>query len=321
MIASARRARLSSYRLGDLKKLITARLSRLHTPSRPRLHTPTLHTPSLLRAASTMSRSTVDLGHMTIKLLPALSDNYMYLLIDKSTKQAATVDPVKPEHIVSAVESEGLHLSTVLTTHHHLDHAEGNEKLVSMVTGLTVCGNDDRIGALNKTVKHNDQFKVGSLTVTCLETPCHTKGHICYYVTSEDLSDKVVFTGDTLFVGGCGRFFEGTPEQMHHALCQVLSSLPPDTGVYCGHEYTVSNLLYAQHVEPDNKALSEKLQWAKDKRERDTPTIPSTIGQELSFNPFMRVSEASVQNHCKTTDPISTMKFLREEKNGFKPKM
>lgn len=258
---------------------------------------------------------------MTVHVLPALKDNYMYLLEDKASREAAIVDPVDPKKVVSAVKSSGVNLTTVLTTHHHWDHAGGNEQLVSLVPGLKVCGNDGRIGALNHTVKHNQELQVGGLTVRCLETPCHTSGHICYYVTSQDQASKVVFTGDTLFVGGCGKFFEGTAQQMYHALCEVLSSLPPDTRMFCGHEYTVSNLKYAQHVEPDNKAIADKIEWSKARRAQDIPTVPSSIQQEMTFNPFMRVKEESVKVHSQKSDPVEVMDFLREEKNNFKPKM
>lgn len=275
----------------------------------------------LAMSATHTSRSTETLDHVTIKVLPALGDNYMYLLVDKESREAAIVDPVNPAEVISAVKSEGANLTTVLTTHHHWDHAGGNEELVSMVTGLTVCGNDDRIGALNKKVKHGDQFKLGQLTVNALETPCHTTGHICYYVHSDDLKTKTVFTGDTLFVGGCGKFFEGTPQQMYHALIEVLGSLPPETQVYCGHEYTVSNLRFAQQVEPSNGAIEAKMDWSKARREQNLPTVPSTIGQEPAFNPFMRVDVASVQEHAKTSDGVATMKSLRAEKDSFKPKI
>lgn len=258
---------------------------------------------------------------MYVKIIPALQDNYMYLLVSEETKEAAIVDPVEPKKVFSVVKSEGVTLTTVLTTHHHWDHAGGNVELTSLIPGLTVCGNDDRIGALNRLVKSNDKIKVGDLSITAFETPCHTTGHICYYVESEDKSSKVVFTGDTLFVGGCGRFFEGTAEQMYHALCEVLATLPPETQVYCGHEYTLKNLAYAIHVEPGSQPIIEKTAWSQAKRDNNEPTIPSTIAEELTYNPFMRVSKPSVQAHAKTSDPISTMAFLREEKNSFKPKI
>uniref|UniRef100_A0A2C9K5P8 hydroxyacylglutathione hydrolase n=2 Tax=Biomphalaria glabrata TaxID=6526 RepID=A0A2C9K5P8_BIOGL len=226
---------------------------------------------------------------MKVKILPALEDNYMYLIIDEATKQCAVVDPVEPDKVEAALSDEGVNLTTVLTTHHHWDHAGGNEQLIKSLGSKEVVGGDTRIGALTRKVTHGDELKIGNLNVKCLFTPCHTAGHICYYVTNPNDSESAVFTGDTLFVAGCGKFFEGTPDQMYKALVEILGTLPPETKVYCGHEYTVNNLKFAESVEPNNKQLISKLELAKTLRQSGTPTIPSTIKEELSFNPFMRV--------------------------------
>ncbi|CAH2307414.1 hydroxyacylglutathione hydrolase, mitochondrial isoform X1 [Pelobates cultripes] len=267
-----------------------------------------------LRKSKVFSQS-----NMKIELLPALSDNYMYLLIDEESKEAAIVDPVQPQKVVEAVRKHGVKLTTVLTTHHHWDHAGGNEKLVKMVSGLKVYGGDSRIGALNQKISHLSTFKIGSLHIKCLSTPCHTSGHICYFVTKPGSTEQpAVFTGDTLFVAGCGKFFEGTPEEMYKALIETLGRLPPETRVYCGHEYTINNLKFARHVEPNNEAVKEKLVWAKETYNNGEPTIPSTIAQEFTFNPFMRVREKSVQQHAGKDDPIATMGAIRKEKDNFK---
>ncbi|XP_018094794.1 hydroxyacylglutathione hydrolase, mitochondrial isoform X2 [Xenopus laevis] len=256
---------------------------------------------------------------MKIELLPALTDNYMYLLIDEESKEAAIVDPVQPQKVVDAVKKHGVKLTTVLTTHHHWDHAGGNVKLVKMVSGLKVYGGDSRVGALTRKVSHLTTFQVGSLHVKCLYTPCHTSGHICYYVTKPNSTEPpAVFTGDTLFVAGCGKFFEGTAEEMYAALIEVLGRLPPETRVYCGHEYTINNLKFARHVEPNNEAIKQKLAWAKETYYNGEPTIPSTLAEEFTFNPFMRVREKSVQEHAREQDPISTMGAIRKEKDNFK---
>uniref|UniRef100_A0A674GE34 Hydroxyacylglutathione hydrolase, mitochondrial n=1 Tax=Taeniopygia guttata TaxID=59729 RepID=A0A674GE34_TAEGU len=169
---------------------------------------------------------------MKVEILPALTDNYMYLLIDQDTREAAIVDPVQPQKVLDAVKKHGVKLTTVLTTHHHWDHAGGNEKLVKMEPGLRVLGGDSRVGALTQRVSHLTALQVGSLSVKCLSTPCHTSGHICYYVTKPNSSEPpAVFTGDTLFVAGCGKFFEGTPEEMYKALIEILGSLDPKTGL------------------------------------------------------------------------------------------
>ncbi|RXN02088.1 Hydroxyacylglutathione hydrolase, mitochondrial [Acipenser ruthenus] len=185
---------------------------------------------------------------MKVELLPALIDNYMYLLIDEETKEAAIVDPVEPQKVVEAVKKHGVKLTTVLTTHHHWDHAGGNEKMVKLVSGLNVYGGDSRVGALNHKVTHYNTFK----------------------------------------------------------------------RVYCGHEYTINNLEFAQHVEPRNDAIKKKLAWAKDKYDNGEPTIPSTIAEEFTYNPFMRVREKSVQEHAGQSDPVTTMGFIRKEKDNFR---
>nr|XP_045368784.1 hydroxyacylglutathione hydrolase, mitochondrial isoform X1 [Camelus bactrianus] len=173
---------------------------------------------------------TVEQGTMKVESLPALTDNYMYLVIDDDTKEAAIVDPVQPQKVVETVRKYGVKLTTVLTTHHHWDHAGGNEKLVKLEPGLKVYGGDDRIGALTHRVTHLSTLQVGSLNVKCLSTPCHTSGHICYFVSKPSSSEPpAVFTGDTLFVAGCGKFYEGTADEMYKALLEVLGRLPPDT--------------------------------------------------------------------------------------------
>uniref|UniRef100_A0A672P7C2 Hydroxyacylglutathione hydrolase, mitochondrial n=2 Tax=Sinocyclocheilus grahami TaxID=75366 RepID=A0A672P7C2_SINGR len=201
----------------------------------------------------------------------------------------------------------------------HRDHAGGNEKLVKLMPGLTVYGGDVRVGALTQKVTHHNTFKVGSLNVKCLSMPCHTSGHICYFVTKENSTEPpAVFTGDTLFVAGCGKFFEGTADEMYKALIEVLGRLPPETRVYCGHEYTINNLKFTRHVEPNNEAIQKKLTWAKEKYVNREPTIPSTVEDEFTFNPFMRVREKSVQEHAGTSDPIEAMRRIRKEKDGFR---
>ncbi|XP_006611211.1 hydroxyacylglutathione hydrolase, mitochondrial-like isoform X2 [Apis dorsata] len=254
---------------------------------------------------------------MKVQILPALQDNYMYLIIDETSQEAAIVDPVDPDTVACAVQQNNVSLTKVLTTHHHWDHAGGNIKLCKKFNNLQVYGGDDRIEALTCKVKHNDIFNIGKLQVQCLSTPCHTTGHICFYIT-ENQDTPAVFTGDTLFVAGCGRFFEGTAEQMYKALIEILGSLPNETKVYCGHEYTANNLKFAKHVEPENEAIRQKIEWVRIQREKNNPSVPSTIQEEKLTNPFMRVHEQSVMDHTEQKDPIQTMAFLRREKDNFK---
>ena len=259
----------------------------------------------------------IEQPNMKVQIIPALQDNYMYLIIDEASQEAAIVDPVDPEAVAAAVQQNNVNLTKVLTTHHHWDHAGGNGKLCKKFNNLQVYGGDDRIEALTNKVKHDDSFNIGGLKVCCLATPCHTTGHICYYIAG-DQDPPAVFTGDTLFAGGCGRFFEGTAEQMYNALIQILGSLPNETKVYCGHEYTENNLKFGKSVEPGNEAIRQKIEVVRVQCEKHRPTVPSTIGEEKQTNPFMRVHEQSVMDYAKQGDPIQTMAFLRRNKDNFK---
>lgn len=162
---------------------------------------------------------------MDVHIISALVDNYMYLIVDKQSGDAAVVDPVEPDKVVELIRSmKNLNLRTILTTHHHWDHAGGNNKLLQLIPGLTVVGGEDRVDGVDHIVKNGDKLSLGRLNIECLHTPCHTRGHICYKISCDN--DISVFTGDTLFIGGCGKFFEGTAKQMYDALITILGSLP-----------------------------------------------------------------------------------------------
>ncbi|VDO93261.1 unnamed protein product [Soboliphyme baturini] len=194
--------------------------------------------------------------------IPALSDNYMYLLIDKKTNDAALVDPVEANKAITKSKENNATVRCVLTTHHHWDHSGGNEEVHNILPEATIYSGAEHASYPFEQVSDGKIIKIGSLQVKCLMTPCHTKDHVCYYVEDSD-GQKAVFTGDTLFIAGCGKFFEGTGEEMYNSLVKKLGALPDDTKVYCGHEYTASNLKFAMHVEPSNAEIAKKLQWAQ----------------------------------------------------------
>lgn len=200
------------------------------------------------------------------------------------------------------------------------DHSSGNEKIVELLgKKLIVYGGDDRIPAMTKKVTHGDEFKIGSLMVKALFTPCHTSGHICYHVTADEDPPGAVFTGDTLFVGSCGKFFEGTANQMYTAMYDILGKLPEDTKVYCGHEYGLMCMKYCVFVEPSNQRANEKLIWAQEQRQNNLPTVPSTIADEKLYNPFMRVHTDALKQYTGETDPIKVTQKAREMRNQWKP--
>lgn len=178
---------------------------------------------------------------------------------------------------------------------------------------IKVYGGDDRIPGVTDILVDGQVFKLGELEIQAISTPGHTTSSICYNVFDPSTNERVVFTGDTLFVGGCGRFFEGGPKDMHSSLLNKLAKLPRDTKVYCGHEYTKNNLEFAKSIEPSNSKIIEKLNAISD----TTITVPSTIGDELEFNPFMRVETEELRKATKITDAVELMKYLRETKNKF----
>jgi len=252
---------------------------------------------------------------MRIRQIPIFNDNYTYLLIDDESGTAATIDPAEPEPVLAAIEEEGVELTHILCTHHHWDHTGGNEKVLERWPDAEVTGgriDADKIDGITRRLEDGDEVEIGSnIVARVLFTPCHTNGHISYLV------DDALFCGDVLFVGGCGRFFEGDAEDMHRSLNEVIAELPGDTRVYCGHEYTVSNLEFARSVDPDNEALQSKLEWARKRVADGEPTVPSTVAEELEYNPFMRVDQPVIQEAVGGEDPVDTMAKLRKAKNDF----
>ncbi len=224
---------------------------------------------------------------MALELLqiPCLTDNYTVLAHEPSTGETFCVDAPDARPILSALAERGWKLTHLLITHHHKDHIQGLDQLKTQF-GCKVYGPEaesDKIVGLDETLKEGDHFDFAGHPVTVFETPGHTLGHICYHLPE----DKLLFAGDTLFVGGCGRIFEGTPAQMWNSLSK-LAALPGDTNIYCGHEYTLSNVEFAMKIEPNNIDLQTRLHEVREKRANNQPTVPSTIGAELKANPFLR---------------------------------
>lgn len=241
--------------------------------------------------------------NLEIAIFPCLSDNYGILLHDKSSGQTVAIDTPDGEEIASQCEKRGWKLTEIWNTHHHWDHTGGNLFLKDKF-GLSITGPgmiEDRIPGLDRGVGDGDQFEFSGHNVKVWHTPGHTKDHIVFYVPAANS----VFVGDTLFLMGCGRLFEGSPAQMRSSL-QKLAELPPETKVYCGHEYTLSNAAFALTVEPENQALLSAIKSATLKREQGEPTVPGTIEQELATNPFMRA------------ESDERLGEIREAKDNFK---
>ncbi|KAI1098523.1 hydroxyacylglutathione hydrolase [Jackrogersella minutella] len=243
-------------------------------------------------------------------------DNYAYLLVDDKSKAAVIIDPAHPEEVTPVLKKgiqDGIVLQAIVNTHHHYDHAGGNDQIRSDLgqSDLPIIGGKD-CQSVSKILPDGDEFSVGDVRVKALYTPCHTQDSICWYVRDGD--DKAIFTGDTLFHAGCGRFFEGTAQEMHVALNKTLASLPDDTKVFPGHEYTKSNIKFGISV-LRNEA-TKKLQAFAEENEETQGKF--TIGDEKLHNVFMRVDDPIVQKATGKTDPVDVMDQLRTMKNNFK---
>jgi hydroxyacylglutathione hydrolase len=252
---------------------------------------------------------------MRVIPVPCLSDNYAYLVTADDSDEALVIDPSEAEPVIAAIEREGLRLVAIVNTHHHHDHVGGNEGLRARFGPLPVyahASDEGRVPAQTERVEEGRRFRVAGLELDPLHVPGHTTGAVAYHV------EDGVFTGDTLFVAGCGRLFEGTPAMMHDSLSGKLAHLPPETRVYCGHEYTVANLRFAAHAEPGNRAVEAKLERARAVRERGEPTVPSTIGEELATNPFLRVAEPALAAHFPGASEVEVFAAVRKAKDSFR---
>jgi hydroxyacylglutathione hydrolase len=250
--------------------------------------------------------------------IPCLADNYAYLLADASG-DLAVVDPSEAGPVQRALAAAGGRLTAVLATHHHNDHVGGIADLLDAVPGLEVYGSTvdrGRIPGQTHFLEDGQCFTWGNTAVRALHVPGHTRGALAY------VAEDAVFTGDTLFVAGCGRLFEGTPEMMYRSLNEVLGTLPPATRVYCGHEYTVTNLLFAHTVEPANAAVTEQLARARALRAEHAVTVGGTLAVERACNPFLRCQSAAIRGGLgldASASDVATFAALRRAKDIFRP--
>lgn len=253
---------------------------------------------------------------LEISAISAFSDNYIWLL-RRGGPTCAVVDPGDHQPVLRRLREAGLDLRYILLTHHHWDHSGGIPDLLEHYDAQVFGPVDDRLGDWCTPCREGDTvvLKELGLSFVVLDIPAHTRSHIAFH------GEGLVFSGDTLFSIGCGRLFEGTPAQMQEAM-DKMALLPPDTRVYCGHEYTRSNCAFALRVEPDNAVLQEKARQVEDLRAAGQITLPGTIGEEMAANPFMRCREAPVVKSAQQRDPdarpgATTLGVIRAWKDGI----
>lgn len=256
---------------------------------------------------------------LSIHPIHAFRDNYIWIIHNQN--HAAVVDPGIASPVIEYLQSKKLQLSAILITHHHNDHTGGNAELLQSFDIPIYGPLNESIATVSHPLCEGDQINLEemSLNLMVLDTPGHTRGHIAYYGSNPF---NMVFCGDTLFACGCGRVFEGTAEQMYRSL-QKLSQLPSDTLIFCTHEYTLGNIQFAKVVDPENAKLIAFEIAAEELRNRNIPTIPTTLTLERKINPFIRCEQLEIINSAKNysggllSDPIKVFTALREWKNNF----
>jgi len=228
--------------------------------------------------------------------LPAFNDNYIWLIKDAGTRRAVVVDPGDAAPVLAWLDGHPeWRLTDILITHHHHDHTGGVAALKQRTGARVTAPADEGIADVDLALADADRLDVLDATFEVIRVPGHTAGHIAYYLAGER---PLLFSGDTLFSAGCGRLFEGTPTQMLESL-RRLASLPDATEIYCGHEYTQSNLRFALAVEPGNTQVQDALEETRRLREAKRPTLPTTLGRERGINPFLRTAESDVRQHLQ----------------------
>ncbi|MGD1914334.1 MAG: hydroxyacylglutathione hydrolase [Rivularia sp. (in: cyanobacteria)] len=257
---------------------------------------------------------------MQVFRIKALSDNYIFLLHDTQQNIAAVVDPAQAQPVLTKLDKLKAKLVAIFNTHHHYDHIGGNQELIEKFPQLTVhAGISDkgRIPGQKVFLEDGSRVNFAHRTAEVLFVPGHTRAHIAYYFPPENSGDMgELFCGDTLFAGGCGRLFEGTPKEMVNSLSKI-RALPNNTRVWCAHEYTLNNLHFALSVDSENPELLQRYEQVKACRSRQEATVPSLLGVEKHTNPFLRWEKPALQLAANSKDSVETFAQLRGMKDRF----
>jgi len=252
---------------------------------------------------------------MNVEIIKCLKDNYSYLITD-SDRNSIVIDPSESDPIIKIIEKKKLNLKFILNTHHHFDHIGGNDELKKKYSSEIVGfkKDKDRIPGIDISVSDNEVWKSGNFEAKIIYIPGHTSGHIAFYF----YKNEILFSGDTLFSLGCGRVFEGTHEEMFNSLNKI-KNLPPDTKIYCGHEYTNSNLNFCLKYDPKNIHLKDKKIDIEKKLNSNQPTIPSTIADEIKTNIFLRCDDPEIKQGLglKDSSDVEVFSKLRDLKDSF----
>ncbi|DBB09742.1 TPA: hypothetical protein ACH3X3_001377 [Trebouxia sp. C0006] len=313
--ARAFTARLSAFHnSGQISSLLSRAVGTKHWSG----HTRSAGTSATVCMATAMSESNpITVGDLEVQRIPCLSDNYVWLLQEKTSGKVAVVDPSEFKPVASAIQERGLKLDYILNTHHHWDHTGGNEELKSKFQCTIVGPKADkgRIPGIDIALADGESWQFGDLEMQVFDTPGHTRGHITLWFPQV----QALFPGDTLFALGCGRMFEGNAQQMWTSLSK-LKPLPPATKVFCAHEYTQSNAKFALSIDPDNHALQKRAALVNDLRKQGIPTIPSTLQEELDTNPFLRPDDPAIRKNLRVPEGASTVDAfaaVRKAKDNF----
>ena len=250
---------------------------------------------------------------LQIHQFPCLSDNYGFLLHDPDSGETAAIDTPDGAEYLEQAKTKGWRITQIWNTHWHPDHAGGNKAIVEATGARVIAPQEvEKLSTIDRKVAHGDTVTLGQHETRVIDVSGHTNGHIAYHLPA----DEIAFVGDSVFALGCGRMFEGEAEQFWNSLKRI-RDLPPQTTLYCAHEYTQANAKFALHADPDNAALRTYTAEVDEKRARGEPTVPTSLARELETNPFLRADVADVQDRWGGATPADTFAALRKAKDAF----